>query len=438
MKSKLLNDKCPNGRRDSMLNMNFKFPKPKIISFRKEISDIQNSKYLTHSLYFYPAKFIPQIVRYCLNNYCRKGGIVLDPFAGSGTTALESSIKGHPSYMIDINPLLDYFYSIKMLGAPIDKWNEYFEEANIFLKKILNKKNSKTIEINKELAYWYPKELYDYFQSAWGNFHSLKNKRSDTAQKIVILTLFKLSKIYSLAEHTMPKLFISKRKRKFIKEFMKENKKEEIMQKKAFRISKDINKAVLSLLESKEIVGKISYFSGVDAYEFDFNRIPNIDCIITSPPYLQAQEYIRTFKMEMRWSGISNDKIREYSSKEIPFRLTKGKIEGYYINKVRRKLKKKNLIKMFDSYFWFTIKSMENASARLNEKGKVCILMGNPRMEGVKIEIWKVIYEYFVNVLNYKPIDVFEDRIVSRKLFKGRNNLNPMGMKSEYLIILEK
>src|SRR3989344_4285233 len=414
------------------------FPKPKIISFREEVLDIPNSQYLTHSLYFHPAKFIPQIVRYCLDNYCKDKGIVLDPFAGSGTTALESSIRGHNSYMIDINPLLDYFYPIKMPEFSLEEWNKYLEEARIFLKKILEKEDAKILDINGELAYWYPKEIYDYFVKVWSNYHNLKKRENEITQKIVILALFKLSKLYSLAEHSMPKLFISKRKRKFIEEFMKEENKKEVIQKKAFRFVDDMNKAVLSLLKEKELTGKIHYFSGVDAYSFDFAKIPKIDCIITSPPYLQAQEYFRTFKMEMRWSGISNEQIKEYSRKEIPFRLTEGKIEGDYIHKIRSKLKKKSLINMFDSYFWFTIKSLERASDRLNKNGKVCILIGNPKMEGIEVEIWKVIYEYFIKNLNYKPIEVFEDRIVSRKLFKGINNLNPEGMKSEYLIVLEK
>ena len=414
------------------------FPKPKIISFREEISDIPNSQYLTHSLYFHPAKFIPQIVRYCLDNYCKKDGVVLDPFAGSGTTALESSIRGHDSYMTDINPLLNYFYPIKMPEFSLKEWNNYVEETKIFLKKILEKEDARILDINGELAYWYPKELYDYFLNVWSNYHNLKKQENEITQKVVILSLFKLSKLYSLAEHSMPKLFISKRKRRFIEEFMKEKNKKEIIQKKAFRFVEDINKAVLSLLNEKQLSGKIHYFSGVDAYGFDFTKIPKIDCIITSPPYLQAQEYMRTFKMEMRWSGISNEKIKDYSSKEIPFRVAEGKIEGGYINAVRDKLNKKNLINMFDSYFWFTIKSLEKAAERLNKGGKGCILIGNPKMEGIEVEIWKVIYEYFTKNLNYKPIEVFEDKIVSRKLFKGRNNLNPEGMKSEYLIVLEK
>mgnify|MGYP001587685124 FL=1 len=157
--------------------MKTEFPKPKIVSFRKEVPEISNTQYLTHSLYFHPAKFIPQIVRYCLDNYCKDKGIVLDPFAGSGTTALESSIKEHNSYMIDINPLLDYFYPIKMPEFSLEEWSKSLEEAKIFLKKILEKEDAKILDINGELAYWYPKELYDYFLNIWSNYHNLKKTR---------------------------------------------------------------------------------------------------------------------------------------------------------------------------------------------------------------------------------------------------------------------
>lgn len=68
-----------------------KFPKPKIISLREEIRGISSTGYLTHSLFYHPAKFIPQFVRFCLKNYCKEGGVILDPFAGSGTAGLEAS-----------------------------------------------------------------------------------------------------------------------------------------------------------------------------------------------------------------------------------------------------------------------------------------------------------------------------------------------------------
>jgi hypothetical protein len=414
------------------------FPKPKLVSFREKVTDIPNSKYLTHSLYYHPAKFIPQIVRYCLDNYCTQNGKILDPFAGSGTTALEAAFKGHDSYMLEINPLLDYFYPIKMPNFNLDAWNNYIKSASVFLNLVLDNDNIQKIEINGDLEYWYPKDLYDYFVRVWSNYHKLKKNEDEIVQKIVILVLFRLSKFYSYAEHSMPKLFISKRKREFIEDFLKKPNQKELIKSKAFTFLKIIDKTVLSLLKDKSLSGQIYYFSGVDSSEYDFSKLPKIDCIITSPPYLQAQEYMRTFKMEMRWSGISNEEIKSYMAKEIPFRKAEGKIDGEYINNMRSKLTKKDLIKMFDSYFWFMLKVLEGASKNLNKGGKLCVLIGNPKMEGIEIEIWKVIYEYFVNKPEFKPIDLFEDVIVSRKLFKGRKNLNPEGMKSEYLVILER
>ena len=140
----------------------------------------------------------------------------------------------------------------------------------------------------------------------------------------------------------------------------------------------------------------------------------------------------------MMWKGYSQNEIRSYKSKEIPFREFPIRIEGNYINRIRKKIEKKNLLKLFDSYFYHTIKTLENSSKRLKKNGKLCVLIGNPKMEGYEIEIWKVILEYFVEKLGFKVIDIYDDRIKMRKLFKGRNNLNPDGMKSEYLLVLEK
>ena len=206
----------------------------------------------------------------------------------------------------------------------------------------------------------------------------------------------------------------------------------------AFNTLKDIKKSVDNLIELDEKIKKTKYFAGVDSSEFNFNKIPELDCIITSPPYLQAQEYIRTFKLEMMWIGIPQEKIKEYMSREIPFRKAPSRIEGKYINDIRNEIERIDLVKLYDSYFWFTIKVLENASERLKKGGKLCVLVGNPNMKGIEVEIWKVIYEYFVKQLNFRFVKLYEDKIVSRKLFKGRNNQNPEGMKSEYLLVLEK
>ena len=61
--------------------------------------------FLTHSLHPYPAKFIPQIPAYCIKMLSFPGDIVLDPFGGSGTTALEAIRLGRRAISIDANPI---------------------------------------------------------------------------------------------------------------------------------------------------------------------------------------------------------------------------------------------------------------------------------------------------------------------------------------------
>ncbi len=61
--------------------------------------------FLTHALHPYPAKFIPQIPDHCIRLLSTTGEIVMDPFGGSGTTALEAIRLGRRALSIDANPL---------------------------------------------------------------------------------------------------------------------------------------------------------------------------------------------------------------------------------------------------------------------------------------------------------------------------------------------
>lgn len=60
---------------------------------------------LTHALHPWPAKFIPDIPARAIELYSEPGDTVLDPFCGSGTTALEALRQRRGFVMADINPL---------------------------------------------------------------------------------------------------------------------------------------------------------------------------------------------------------------------------------------------------------------------------------------------------------------------------------------------
>ncbi|MEW6609778.1 MAG: DNA methyltransferase [bacterium] len=64
------------------------------------------NQYLTHWIYPYKGKFHPQMIRSLLNIIgLNQGDTILDPFIGSGTTALEAQLLGMNCVGIDISPL---------------------------------------------------------------------------------------------------------------------------------------------------------------------------------------------------------------------------------------------------------------------------------------------------------------------------------------------
>ena len=64
------------------------------------------NQYLTHWFYPYKGKFHPQMARALLNiMQLNPGNTVLDPFIGSGTTAVEAQLLGLRCIGVDISPL---------------------------------------------------------------------------------------------------------------------------------------------------------------------------------------------------------------------------------------------------------------------------------------------------------------------------------------------
>lgn len=79
--------------------------------------------------------FGPDLVRkmHC-DLECKKSDVVLDPFAGAGTTLIESQLKGITSYGFEINPLLHFVgetslnwdLDTQLLYASLNTLNKYF------------------------------------------------------------------------------------------------------------------------------------------------------------------------------------------------------------------------------------------------------------------------------------------------------------------------
>src|SRR4051794_5404813 len=67
----------------------------------RDLPERERTKHV-HRLHPYLGKFIPQLAGTLLERYVARGGHVLDPFAGSGTTLVQALESGHDATGVDI------------------------------------------------------------------------------------------------------------------------------------------------------------------------------------------------------------------------------------------------------------------------------------------------------------------------------------------------
>ena len=401
------------------------------VSFRELVPEITETSYLTHSIYYYPAKFIPHVVRYCIENFTKNDDWIVDPFAGSGTVGLEAYLLKRNSFLLDLNPLLNHIIPVKIYTG------KSLLSISI-LNNLLNdmKSSKKTIYRPKwsNLDYWYPTEMLDVLSRYWG---WQKELELSIYSLIIESSLIKVSKHFSYAEHKTPKLFRSKSKIKYIDEILKTNWKTKL-ESMIYEFSLDSIGSINELIRlTKDNTNCVIYKGGIDSSRYQFDPNIEFDLLVSSPPYLQAQEYIRTAKMDLYWLGYSDQDIKKLSKLEIPYRKPAKLIQTETLEKVKSQLNRKDFITLLDSYFSHTINAFENSMVKLKKGSNACIFIGNPKIDGIEVEIWKILKEYFLDK-GYYFENVYEDKIKARQLFGSRNNKNPDGMKSEYLMVLKK
>ena len=228
------------------------------------------NQYLTHWIYPYKGKFHPQMIRGLLNAIrIKKGEIVLDPFIGSGTTAIECQLLGINCIGVDVSPLCVLQSSVKTGSwSVLDEIRELKEEiikANNSNKVTLTNFNRSIVGLQKTIS-------------------QIKNEKVRNFYKMV-----------ELLAHSDK----ARRRRDFTESFNTN------ISKMLFSIE-DFKKAV------KEVginLGKIEIKEG-DSRELNLKN-ESVDGIVTSPPYSIALDYVKNDAHALEALGFDTKKIRE-------------------------------------------------------------------------------------------------------------------------------
>ena len=394
------------------------------VSFRKLVH-LPSTTYATHGLYGYPAKFIPHVVRYVLTEYTEEGNWVFDPFAGYGTVAIECCLMNRNYIVWDLNPMLRIFVRASTYTGEID--TDFFAIDWDYPDKFIpNWKN---------ITYWHPKEFLEQLSRAWAWYHE---EVEQELKPLIAIPLLKVTKYFSYADLQVSKLYKSKKARERVESLLRSNWKE--LMKKMY--TEEVKKVILKIKEYQSlhpvnVNGVVK--AGVDALKERLTY--KVDILLTSPPYLQAQEYIRSFKLELFWLGFSESEIRYLQKKEIPYNDPPAvKIKSKTYNMFREKITKMGhtkLLKLYDNYFRSLVYFLINNHDRI--KKYICFFVGPVKVRNMRIPIDEILKEVLED-LGWKHEKTYIDVIKSRRLFKaGRNpatGLPDERTPTEHLLIM--
>lgn len=258
----------------------------------------------------FPARMAPGIALEALGNGTTPLR-VLDPMAGSGTVLAVARAKGHRAFGVDLDPL-----AVLLAGV----WTRTVDPESVTEKaaEVLDraKAESRSLssgaayptgsdeETRKFIRYWFD----DYARSQLASLSSAISRVRDEATRDVLWCGFSRLIITKSAGASLAMDLSHSRPHKEFK----------TAPVKPFnRFIAAVQAVVTNCPQSgSEPVGPATVVKRGDARKLDIAK-GSIDLVLTSPPYLNAIDYMRCSKFSLVWMGYNVDRLREIRGESV-------------------------------------------------------------------------------------------------------------------------
>ncbi|WP_439817963.1 TRM11 family SAM-dependent methyltransferase [Zavarzinia sp. CC-PAN008] len=248
----------------------------------------QSTRYSVHGLHEYRGKFNPQVSRALINILgVPAGGLLLDPFCGSGTTLVEAAHRGVRGIGLDLNPLAVFIANAKLaaLTTPVCE-----------LKSALDRIRTREMEVSLD-SVQNPRQQY---LASWFEAH--------------ILAQIERLRIAIEEEETSISSFFLTVASNLLRDFSLQDPADLRIRRRSSAnatssFATAFNTAALDVIKklaaAQEVVG-VSLLTGRAILKD--NRLFGVgeqqekaDAAVTSPPYATALPYIDTQRLSLVW-----------------------------------------------------------------------------------------------------------------------------------------
>jgi hypothetical protein len=298
--------------------------RPLPVSFRELLRYPAGSSRFTHNLHHYPARLLVNIPAFFLSTaeLGSPNGVVLDPFCGSGTVLLEALVRGHQCIGADANPLARLVAKVKV--TPLDP-HRVRRSLSALRERIPTKPTDSAANVLNHEYWFHPHVSRDLSRL----LVAIRKTRDPDIRDFFLVTFSACLRDVSLAD---PRLSVPVRLRH--DQYPPGHALYEVTRRRLSllrtinverffleRAGRNANQ--MEALYAREISGR-HLGTGDDARRLRLNpggrRVRNgsVDFILTSPPYVGAQKYIRASSLSLTWLGMcSPSELRKIEDQNI-------------------------------------------------------------------------------------------------------------------------
>ncbi len=367
-----------------------------------------DTKYLTHDIHRYPAKFIPQLARRVIEEYSDKGEIILDPFCGSGTTLLEARLVGRHAIGVDLNPVAYYVSRVKTNPISPQQLRKMWDRFSRKLSPIFGFSNvepyplpEKALEV---LSAWIPKKQLQDMRKL---FTLIMSVDEEQFRDFLLVAFSNIQKNCSwwLMKSVKPTRDFKKKVPDVIPTFVKQVEK----------MVKKNNQLWKALEDSKTWVKVLK----ADTRRLSFFVRDTVDLILFSPPYVTSYEYVDVHKLSIIWLEQAGElrELKQHFIGSVSAKPKNVKVRSQIAMDTINELSKKDkrLSKAVKTYFEDMQLSFEEMDKVLKDGGVIAIVIGNTKLKRVEIKNAEVFAEMFMS-MGYELERVIKRPIPSKNL----------------------
>jgi len=274
--------------------------------------------YSTHGIFRYFGKFPSTIAAHLIMKYTSENDTVIDPMAGSGTTALESLLSNRNCKSFDVNPLSILLQKVKTTHIDEDKLTLVLSEICQEYKPLTKEQFSWEPVGIRDVNHWFLPQTQD---SIRGLIFLINRIEDEDIRNFFSICLAASIRPASRATTQQGRLFLDV-----------VTAKEDCLETFEKKAQKAI-KAVASLPE-KQINLEIAERDAGTPFSFGATN----KLIIVHPPYFNSYKYSSINSLELSWMRVNHADVRKTEVREF-FKVGKSENVSHYVEDMSRILK---------------------------------------------------------------------------------------------------